>query len=113
MEMLLNQLNQLSTRLIERLPYCTLEEMDEYMMSRDSIFEELQQQKPTPHEVSKYKELVQHLLGQDALIIERMMKLRDEAQKDISQVNTGKRSKSLYDNDSYGGDDSRFFDAKR
>lgn len=112
METLLNKLNQLSSNLIERLDSCEMEELVLYMEERDNLFAKLQETPPDREQVTTFRPLVEIILKQDVVIMGRMMVLRNNANLEIEKINIGKRSKSMYDSNSYG-DESMFFDTKR
>ncbi|RCW44808.1 hypothetical protein [Paenibacillus prosopidis] len=112
METLLLRLIQLSSKLIERIDSCKLEDIEVYMQERDIVFAELQQLIPAPDQVAAFRFEISRITEMDTIITGRMTVLRNEANHEIDKINRGKRSKSMYESASYV-DDSLFFDTKR
>lgn len=112
MEAILSSINQLSANLVAELEQSDLKTIEAYMEQRDRLFVELQEHVPTPEEKRQLQPLVKQLQKQDALILQRLAHLRNEAKQELNKLNLGKRSKSMYESASYS-DDSLFFDTKR
>lgn len=112
METLIQRLIQLSSELVQRMNECELEEIEAYMEARDIIFAELQQNVPAAEEIVALRNQVERILEMDTVITGRMTVLLTEANREISKINKGRRTKSIYETGFYG-DDSVFFDTKR
>ncbi|MCU6708435.1 hypothetical protein M6D81_06870 [Paenibacillus sp. J5C_2022] len=112
MEAVLKHINQLSSNLIGQLEQCDLESIEQYMEQRDELFTQLQKHEGIPAQNEAMKLLAAQIQKQDALIVQRMIRLRDEANREMVKLNQGKQTKSAYEAAPYG-DDSFFFDTKR
>ena len=112
METLLKQLNQLSSNIIERLASCELEDIESYMEERDALFAELQQHASQASPSAELRSLIASIQQQDKVITGRMTELRDEANAELDKLNKSKRTRSVYDSDTYNND-GMFFDTRR
>lgn len=86
--------------------------MDAYMEEREAVFSKLQQLAPKRPPSAEARLLLEQIRQQDHVIIGRMTVLRDQANAEIDRINKGKRTRSVYEADTYNAD-SLFFDAKR
>ncbi|WP_270166211.1 flagellar protein FliT [Paenibacillus sp. SYP-B4298] len=112
MEATLQQLAQLSSELAEGLESREPEELEEYMLQRGRLFQQLMDWEPTAAEKVRHKELVAHILELDKQIASRMEQLRDEAETELNKISHGRTVKNTYDTAPQYYD-SQFFDKRK
>jgi hypothetical protein len=113
MEQHILRIRQLSSDLMERLDECGFEEIDAYMKERTSLFEEmvlLQGEMPFrgEHAIEAGR-----VLEMDRRIVERMRVVQIQLGAEADKLQSGKKSKSVYESPKNYSLESYFFDSKR
>jgi hypothetical protein len=106
------QLRNLSSDLIERLAECRFEEIEAYMGARNMIFEEMAQLVVDRTVNERLTAEVKLVLEMDHKISTRMQQLYSELGVELDKIQSGKRSKTIYDNLNNDPGESYFFDSK-
>jgi hypothetical protein len=113
MEQHILRIRQLSSDLMERLDECGFEEIDAYMKERTTLFEEmvlLQAELPFRDELALE---ARRVLEMDRRIVERMRVVQIQLGAEVDKLQSGKKSKSVYESPNNHSQESYFFDSKR
>jgi hypothetical protein len=105
------KLAKTTQELLQHIENVDYETLMEFIDMRGLLIEELQQVSMSEEEKLKAKEVVQQILASDSLIQDKMVYLRNEAQKELAKLNVAKRNRDVYEA-GYNGD-SLFFDSKK
>ncbi|CAG7656154.1 flagellar protein FliT [Paenibacillus allorhizosphaerae] len=108
---LISRLEFLTGEIMERLSVAAMEDVEEFVLQRDALIEQIVSVRRTPEERASFKDRVEVTLRWDDLIVGRMNKLKEEAQDGLKKMSLGKVQRGAYEIDYTP--DSVFFDRKK
>lgn len=111
MDKWVEELQDMTIQMVEGLEEATYEDLERFVEKRGALIDRLSEFKASQSVKEQYAESVKRLLQYDAIILNRMSQLKEEADSSIVKINNANTQRSAYD--AVYSSDSLFFDRRK
>lgn len=107
---LLSSIERLTIETIQRLHDMGPQDFEDFLEQREALFHALQFATIGDEEKHQWRERVQAMMERDALVVNRMKALKDEAAQELLKIHQSRQQRKVYE--ASGRSDSFFYDMK-
>lgn len=111
MDSRIRELEQLTADALSRLPEMDYEALEQWILQRETIVQQLIQGPISEADKLRYGARVRAVMDQDRRIVQRMHELKDEAAGHLGKFGAARKQRGGYEHLAHA--DAHFFDAKK